>query len=510
MPILLILFITSSCLPLPWPDRPFGLTASQSTVLTFVTMAIPILVSMRLSHWVVRTLRRDPDQRPRVVARYAKVRRTMILVNLGAAIICVLGWGWGATVWETFTTARPSGQVVLYPGAELLVPLPYFLTIFLNWIIYHGAERALHQSSYAVREGRKSPVFWSVFAFFGFHLRQFLLMIALPVGMCVVQQSLARVAPEWSNSAWMQFGSVGFGIVLFMLLPLAVPPLLGLKPLPDGYIRQRLEATAARSRIRFTDILVWHTQGAMANAMVIGVVPWARYVIFTDRLLETMPYDELDAVFGHEAGHVRHRHIPYYAAFIVLSASLGTAVFALLEQGRANSGWVIPSAWQQWLSVLPLVGMGTYLFVVFGLLSRRCERQADIYGCRAGSCANPNCYAHDEDTVIVPNGQALCRTGINSLIRALDRVADLHGLDSPSSGQRGKLLPRVWSWVRAWQHGPMSSRIEFLQRVIEDPTLGDRTDRRVGRFRILLAVALVTSILALGTYIGWAELWKMM
>ena len=163
MPILLILFITSSCLPLPWPDRPFGLTAGQSATLTFVTMAIPILVSMRLSRWVVRTLRRDPDQRPRVVARYAKVRRTMILVNLGAAILCVLGWGWGATVWESFTTTRPFGQVVLFPGAELLVPLPYFLTIFLNWLIYHGAERALHQSSYAVRDGRKSPVFWSVF-----------------------------------------------------------------------------------------------------------------------------------------------------------------------------------------------------------------------------------------------------------------------------------------------------------------------------------------------------------
>ena len=57
----------------------------------------------------------------------------------------------------------------------------------------------------------------------------------------------------------------------------------------------------------------------MANAMIVGLVPWLRYVIFTDRLLEEFSEDEIEAVFGHEIGHVRHQHMPYYLGFLALS-----------------------------------------------------------------------------------------------------------------------------------------------------------------------------------------------
>jgi hypothetical protein len=154
--------------------------------------------------------------------------------------------------------------------------------------------------------------------------------------------------------------------------------------------------------------------------------------------------------------------------------------------------------------------MGAYIFLVFGLLSRRCERQADVFGCRAGSCADPRCAGHDETTVLVPRGRGLCRTGARALVRALDRVAALNGMDGPGGRAGRGLAGRVWSWLRAWQHGPVTERIEFLLRLSEDPSLGDRVDRRVRLFRRSLAVLLLAALVALGSYVGWAELWRMM
>jgi Zn-dependent protease with chaperone function len=345
-----------------------------------------------------------------------------------------------------------------------------------------------------------------------FHLRQFALMVGLPVGLCVAHQGLARVAPELVQTVGFQLASVAAAVGLFVVLPRVVKPALGLRSLPPGPVRDRLEATSRRLGVRHTDLLVWPTRGAMANAMVVGVVPWARYVIFTDRLLEGLSPDELDAVFGHEAGHVRHGHIPYYAAFLVLSATVATAALAVLAGALDLARWEREQpTWAEWLPLPPLLMMGAYIFLVFGLLSRRCERQADVFGCRAGSCADPRCAGHDETTALVPRGRGLCRTGARALVRALDRVAELNGMDGRGGRAAGRgLAGRVWSWLRAWQHGPVTDRIEFLLRLSEDPSLGDRVDRRVRLFRRALAVLLLAALVALGSYVGWAELWRMM
>ena len=66
--------------------------------------------------------------------------------------------------------------------------------------------------------------------------------------------------------------------------------------------------------------------------MIAGLIPAVRYVIFTDRILEEMPPDELDAVFGHEVGHAKHGHIWYYAGFLALSMAVIAALLLLIGQ----------------------------------------------------------------------------------------------------------------------------------------------------------------------------------
>ena len=130
---------------------------------------------------------------------------------------------------------------------------------------------------------------------------------------------------------------------VLMTLPWMVRLALGLKPLPAGPTRDRLMAAARRLRFRCSDILLWNTRGGMANAMVIGVLPWPRYVIFTDRLLEEFNGDEVEAVFGHEVGHVKHHHMVFYLAFLLLSMAVpGYGAFA--ARCRCCRAWSAPAA----------------------------------------------------------------------------------------------------------------------------------------------------------------------
>src|SRR5262249_9355407 len=147
----------------------------------------------------------------------------------------------------------------------------------------------------------------------------------------------------------------------------------------------RLMATASRLSFRFTDILVWDTRDTVANAMVTGPSRWLRYVVLTDRLIKDMTPDEIEAVFGHEVGHLKHHHMLFYFGFLVASlvvvVSLWQAAGKLLELGPVQhfldancpglEGWLSAN---QMLASLPfLLLLAAYLFVVFGFIARRCE-----------------------------------------------------------------------------------------------------------------------------------------
>jgi Zn-dependent protease with chaperone function len=250
--------------------------------------------------------------------------------------------------------------------------------------------------------------------------------------------------------------------------------------------------------------------------MIVGLIPWVRYVIFTDRVLEELPPDELDAVFGHEVGHARHGHIWYYAIFLLLSMATLIALFLAIDTVTERLAKQNPDAWYAqspdpytaWM-LLPLGVLAAYIFVVFGHLSRRCERQADVFGCRTVSCGNPQCDGHDETTVYPPNGAGLCRTGILTFSRALERVGLINGTEAVFGRERrtaGGVVRAVLGWLRAWQHSTMALRVAFLMSLIDDPARERRFQRRLKLFRWALVVGLAAALAGLGTVVGWQEL----
>jgi Zn-dependent protease with chaperone function len=115
-------------------------------------------------------------------------------------------------------------------------------------------------------------------------------------------------------------------------------------------------------------------------------------------------------------------------------------------------------------ALLPtLLLFATYMVVVFGYLSRRCERQADIYGCRS--------------------------TAPDVFIDALEKVALLNGIPRDKPG-----------WLWSWQHGTIGQRIAFLERMKQDPAVEPRFQRRL--FLLKWGVVLVMAVVAAGVFMS--------
>jgi Zn-dependent protease with chaperone function len=512
MPILLVFALVAACLPIEWPEPPFEPPFHSALALSGGSVALVLMIAFALRSWVVLTLRRAPDRRVAVAQTYGRLRRVLFFVNISAAAACVLVYGWGWVVQHELLVTR-NGRPTLAPFAEFAVPLPYFVILVGCWVIYYDAERALSRALHGPRP------FPPRLGYLFHNARQFALMAMLPVTLLVTQQTIGRFAPETTRTDAYRVASLLVVPAILLFMPLVLKPFLGLKSMPPGPTRDRLEALARRLNFRCADFLLWPTHGAAANAMIAGLLPRVRYVIFTDRMLDEFPADEVDAVFGHEVGHAKHGHLWLYVAFLSLSLAVLSAVFLLMAQtldAARTAEWVRVreqlEGFKTWLLLPPVLTVGAYLFVVFGAVSRRCERQADIYGCRAVSCGDPGCAGHNSQTVYPPDARGLCPTGIRTFARALERVADLHGLqltssEPPTLGQR---LRAAWEWARAWLHGPIPQRVAYLRALIEQPKLERRFQVRVFVFKCALMLALAAALAVLGEAVGWKDLYEAM
>jgi Zn-dependent protease with chaperone function len=524
MQLLLLLFLMLACLPERWEPVYWIGSPARSAALTWLSIAAVVGAAAVIAQRVCGQLGVLGLSRDLVLARYGRLRFLHLLLLCVVYVVTVFAFGWGATVQHFFHTTEwyhdliddtflapgaeaafgPGVEAVLQqgwryalaPGAELFVLAPFVLGLLGSWASFYDAERAIHVNvaSAALREQ-----YWGRGAYVSFHFRQNLAMVFIPVLLLLVEKGLRRLLPDGGTLAGAAVG-VGGALVVFAAMPWLLRLVLGLKPLPDGPLRQRLLAAARRLHFRCNDVLLWQTRGNVANAMVAGVLPVLRYVLLTDRLASDLSPEEVEAVFGHEVGHVRHHHMLYYVGFLMVSMavvwagvviSLTELVAWLPDVEAALEG----SAWQDLALVPPIVLLGTYIFLVFGFLSRRCERQADIYGCRAVSCLNFQCAGHESGVAVAPSGRGLCTTGITIFINALEKVAQLNGISRDRPG-----------WLQSWQHSTIGRRVEFLERVREDSAVEGHFQRRVVLIKWALFLGLGCLLALLGTTFGWDRL----
>ncbi|WP_152051074.1 M48 family metallopeptidase [Tautonia marina] len=369
---------------------------------------------------------------------------------------------------------------------EALILLPFPIMILTVWWGLFPAERSLKAAR--VRIGQPIRL--------GGHLlmkarQAFGLVLPVAVLFALMLEVDRRLESMVQVGAWVHLGLyAALGGLILILSPAFVRLSWPSRPLPPGPLRDRLEHLAQRFGFGYTDILVWDTGGTLVNAGVTGALPWFRYVLLTDAMLENLAPRQIEAVFGHEVGHIAHRHLTYFGVFF-----LGTmGVMALLSAGIDQVLTLDSPLWiwgrSRWVELLlqAAVALGfalAYFFVIFGFLSRWFERQADVFGCRVVSCGLADCPPH-RDVNADPSmasgrvPEALCPVGIGIFIEALSSVATLNGLE-----------PRAASW----RHGSIARRIDFLRQLEGRPEVEQRFQTQLQRLRLGLGLVLATAML---------------
>lgn len=381
-----------------------------------------------------------------------------------------LGWGW--VVHERLGT-MPSAWPVKLPNV-LVGIAPAILAWMGLWWSQYPADRALREQNLLVQLEAGMPVHAPprFLRYLAANFRLQILFAILPVLLVIAMRDVIVVGVRIWDPA-MPIGEsvdsvaslVALGLV-YVFAPELLRRVLDTQPLPNGPLRTRLQNLCERTGMRAREILLWQTNGLMGNAAVMGLFPRVRYILMTDLLLETMTDEQIEAVFAHEIGHVRYRHMLWYVVLI--------ACFALLSMG--------PGTWlddyltarfgdTQWLELTQVFGGLMLFWLGFGFVSRRFERQADVFAARTMQSA--------EDigarNTVGPFGAALFAS-------ALRRVAVVNNIP----------IKR-----REWIHGSITSRMEFIQWLAASPQRTARFDRVMGKLYLTIVLLVVGAALAL-------------
>jgi STE24 endopeptidase len=407
--------------------------------------------------------------------------------GMGSRVVAVLtlaGYAWvihGLSWAEVIRSGLKLRNWVLID--EVLILAPFLLAQAAGWFGFYLGERVLYPPAPGPLEPR--PI----------GLGRYLLLRArqtwgmfLPSALIFsLAQDVVRLFwPQTSEDPAFQIGLMAaLGALVMVLAPAFVRLNWPTHPLPEGPLRDRLERLAARFKFRFTDILIWETDGLIVNAAVTGALPCFRYVLLTDALIDRLDAHGVAAVFGHEVGHIRHRHLSFFGFFFVGSMGILTLASDLVSfhafKGLAGPAGSTGETFAQG-SITLVLGLA-YFAAIFGYLSRRFERQADVFGCRVVSCGKLNCPPHP-DLYSRPGATAadgpLCPVGIRIFVNALMTVAELNGMEPAA---------------RSWRHGSINRRVAFLEGLEGKPQAERRFQIGVSWLRVGLALALIAGLL---------------
>jgi STE24 endopeptidase len=424
-----------------------------------------------------------------------------------AFAIFVLGWG-------TFVERimQPINRFPIELPGLILGTLPAFAAWVGLWWAQFPADRALREQNSLVVFEEDLPVhapprFWD---FFVANLRLQVLFTIVPVTLIILLHDIAAMifwsttrmelrssasgGPDSGVELLIQLGAITL-VVLFA--PEILRRVLHTESLAPSPLRTRLEELCRRTGLRYSDILLWRTNNVMGNAAVMGLIPQMRYILLSDVLLETMTDQQIEAVFAHEIGHVKHWHMGWYVVIVVTMMLVFSGVDDLLlavTQHSPDLKWLRGDIYGA--VALPCAFAGFLL--MFGWLSRRFERQADVYAARTIQRLSSNPDLPERASYVGPAGAEL-------FISALHRVAVINNipLEPPRPNGTGVLagVSRISGGIiehaNNYFHGSIPFRMDYLRNLSTAPEKTARFDRFM--LKIYTAILLLLALTG-----GWA------
>lgn len=220
-----------------------------------------------------------------------------------------------------------------------------------------------------------------------------LLLMLLLAGLYAVR---IVAASWWWLAAWAFVAF--FQLMIMLLYPLLIAPLFNkFEPLPDGELKNRLNALALRCDFKVKEIFVMDgsRRSRHSNAYFTGIGRSRRIVIF-DTLIDSLSPGELEAVLAHEIGHWKHGHLK---KMILLSLVSTLGFFAIaglaIKWGTLFEAFGFSEISFHALLFLLLFFSEPLKFFftpLFNLGSRKHEYQADAYACL--QCSGPESLIH--------------------------------------------------------------------------------------------------------------------
>ncbi|MFH1419030.1 MAG: M48 family metallopeptidase [Planctomycetota bacterium] len=492
--------------PAPWADGRPVLDMALILLGEFVVVAVAALVASRIS---LGRLGRTLESHDRATGAFARSQMVLLGIIAAALAATMLFTPWVPLV-RAGSEDDPAGivEVLLRFAGDMFLLVPFFASLLLTWTILYRAELRIRTALIETAAGdgdapiektgedgataalaaakRKRPFGESSLCTYLLDkFRHQVLIVAIPMSIIVLAKHFTDQyrtdLRAFTSLLWAPDALLGvLSVCILACAPSMLRHIWATEPLPPGPLRDRFVKICGRIGLRYREILLWHTHGMAINAAVMGfVAPW-RYILVSDALLETMTEDEIEAVFSHEAGHVRHWHLQFFVLFALLSMYIAGGLLEVL--------WRLGL---QDLGLLQLIALAVLLLswlFGFGWLSRRFERQADLFGVR---CVAPEvkecldwCPVHGRQT-----GPGLCVTASNAFGRTLGKIADLNGIprDAPS-----------------WRHGTIESRCRLIEKLTLDTVALRKFDRSLFLIKVVLFVACLAGTIV-AAWLYWPD-----
>jgi len=300
-----------------------------------------------------------------------------LFVWLGMTAFLLFGIGWGTVVRVNWGL----GSTILLD--ELVILIPLLCPWLISWTFFYDLEASSRKVSQEPGANRSTLPRWR---FALQHARLVFGLGLLPVlGVSLISDIARHFNPELVG----QPIPFGFFVIPMGLLIVAYPLILrrlwDTSTLPEGKLRSALRRFSMRSGIQVRETYIWHTGGKTLNAAVTGILPQMRYLFFTDRLLQTLPEQEVVAAMAHEFGHLRHRHLILRMAALFFPVTAIVALNGIAGQlawsemsSEVSATTVSPGI----LAFLTVTISILYLWKIVGGYSRRMELEADLAGWR--------------------------------------------------------------------------------------------------------------------------------
>lgn len=250
-------------------------------------------------------------------------------------------------------------------------------------------------------------------------------------------------------------------LLFFLLFPPVILKIWGCKRVAHGslaFLTEFLE----KENFSFRGIYLWPIyEGKLYTAGIIGPLPWLRYILITESLLNVLNPLELKSVMAHEVAHARLRHMWLYLVILLVFMGVLYNSYEYLLYFLSKISLVVDISIDErifrhleYISVsFMIVLIFCFLRYIFGYFMRNFERQADLYGASIA--------------------------GVQPLIDALEKIGYYSGniRDLPS-----------------WHHFSIKERVEVLKLFEREPSFLKRHNRKL---YLALSIYLATSTLFL-------------